>query len=67
MEIVVASRVYGRNIMVFSGEYANGVLSITCDDKEGDGDDLLLSYNGNEHYNSVHPMGGQRRIKQQST
>mmetsp|Transcript_37241 Transcript_37241/g.78542 ORF Transcript_37241/g.78542 Transcript_37241/m.78542 type:complete len:333 (-) Transcript_37241:115-1113(-) len=54
VEVVVASRVYKRNIMLFSSEYSNGVLSITCDDKDkDDGDDLLLSYHGNDHYNSV--------------
>ncbi|KAL9187297.1 hypothetical protein ACHAXT_001400 [Thalassiosira profunda] len=65
VEVVVASRVYRRNIMVFSGEYQNGALSITCEDGERDGDDLMLSYHGNDHYNSVHPVGG--RSSQQSS
>mmetsp|Transcript_458 Transcript_458/g.906 ORF Transcript_458/g.906 Transcript_458/m.906 type:complete len:194 (-) Transcript_458:1606-2187(-) len=56
VEIVVASRVYKRNIMVFSGEYSNGALSIICNDKDEDGNDLLLAYHGNDHYNSVHPI-----------
>ncbi|KAL7535381.1 hypothetical protein ACHAXR_006454 [Thalassiosira sp. AJA248-18] len=58
VEIVVASRVYMRNVIVFSGEYSNGALHIICDDKEKDGGDLLLSYHGNDHFNSVHPIGG---------
>ena len=38
VEIVVASRVYKRNIMVFSGEYSNGALQIVCDDDDGGAD-----------------------------
>ena len=66
VEVVVASRVYKRNIVVFSFEYANGALSIVCEDKDKkeDGSDLLLSYHGESHYNSVHPIGGS---KMQST
>ena len=62
VEVVVASRVYKRNIIVFSGEYSNGALHITCDDKEEGSDDLLLSYHGNDHYNSVHPIGGKKQL-----
>jgi len=60
VEVVVASRVYKRNIVVFSFEYSNGALSIVCEDKDKkeDGSDLLLSYHGESHYNSVHPIGG---------
>ena len=53
VEIVVASRVYKRNIKVFSSEYSNGVLSVLCDDEENAEEDLFLSYHGNDHYNSV--------------
>jgi len=62
VEVVVASRVYKRNIVVFSFEYANGALSIVCEDKDKkeDGSDLLLSYHGESHYNSVHPIGGSK-------
>ena len=59
--MVVASRVYKRNIKVFSSEYSNGILSIGCADNDrassiiGDEglDDLMLAYHGNDHYNSV--------------
>ena len=80
VEIVVASRVYKRNIMVFSGEYSNGALQIVCDDDDekekkngcgGGADDndhgLLLSYHGNDHYNSVHTIDGMKKMKQSST
>ncbi len=67
--MVVASRVYRRNIKVFSSEYSNGVLSIEYADNDrasSDGDedleDLMLAYHGNDHYNSV-----VRRNKEQST
>jgi len=62
VEVVVASKLHGRSIIVFSSEYSNGALSIAYDD-DGDidggggcaarGDRLLLSYHGNDHYNSV--------------
>ena len=64
VEVVVASRVYKRNIVVFSFEYSNGALSIVCEDKDKkDGSDLLLSYHGESHYNSVHPIGGPKKIQ----
>jgi hypothetical protein len=70
VEVVVASRVYRRDIIVFSREYSNGVLSISwrrddeMDDDVGVGGTcgattvgrrppLMLSYHGNDHYNSV--------------
>jgi hypothetical protein len=61
VEVVVASRAYGRTIIVFSSEYSNGALSIgreDDDDEDGDGNarrgpPLMLSYHGNHHYNSV--------------
>ena len=60
VEVVVASRAYGRNIIVFSSEYSNGALSIGREDDENDDDNnngargpLMLSYHGNDHYNSV--------------
>ncbi|KAL3776466.1 hypothetical protein ACHAW5_006912 [Stephanodiscus triporus] len=64
VEVVVASRAYGRNIIVFSSEYSNGALSIGREDDEHDDDDdgargpLMLSYHGNDHYNSVRPVHG---------
>ena len=63
VEVVVASRVYKRNIVVFSFEYANGALSIVCEEKEDCSSDLLLSYHGESHYNSVHPIGGPKTIQ----
>ena len=48
--------------MLFSGEYSNGALSIICDDKEEDAGDLLLSYHGNDHYNSVHPIDSNKQF-----
>ncbi len=59
VEIVVASRLYKRNIKVFSSEYFNGVLSIEHDEDERAysrdeiSGDLMLAYHGNDHYNSV--------------
>jgi len=58
VEIVVASRLYKRNIKVFSSEYSNGVLSIEYDDDaraygDDSSGDLILAYHGNDHYNSV--------------
>jgi len=52
VEVVVASRIYKRNIVVFSFEYSNGALSIVCEDKDKKEDgssDLLLSYHGESH------------------
>lgn len=71
VEIVVASRVYKRNVIVFSVEYDNGALSIMCEEKEANdsGDDLYLSYHGNDHYNSVHSIngGGSKKKKTQQS
>ena len=63
--------------MVFSGEYSNGALQIVCDDDDekeknnsgGDNNDhdLLLSYHGNDNYNSVHTIDGMKKMKQSST
>ena len=49
-----------RNIITFSGEYADGALSVVSDEKEASAPDLLLSYHGNDHYNSVRPINGQK-------
>jgi len=65
---VVASRLYRRNVIVFSSEaYSDGALSITCDDpdKDPEAPDLLLSYHGNDHYNSVHSVMAGRRNKRE--
>lgn len=61
IEIVAASRKYNVGIKVFSTHY--GVLRFGNHEEQGnksdDSDsDLLLSYHGNDHYNSVHPMDG---------
>mmetsp|Transcript_9218 Transcript_9218/g.14203 ORF Transcript_9218/g.14203 Transcript_9218/m.14203 type:complete len:335 (+) Transcript_9218:118-1122(+) len=75
IEIVAASRTYKRGIKVFSTHY--GVLRFVDREDENDdqfhyldysSDDLLLSYHGNDHYNSVHPIDGSnnRRQRQQS-
>lgn len=72
IEIVAASRVYKRGIKVFSTHY--GVLRFVVDREENDdqsldySSDLLLSYHGNDHYNSVHPIDGSnnRGQRQQS-
>ncbi len=76
IEIVAASRTYKRGIKVFSTHY--GVLRfVDREDENNDdqfhyldhsSDDLLLSYHGNDHYNSVHPIDGSnnRRLRQQS-
>lgn len=62
IEIVAASRVYKRGIKVFSTHY--GVLRFVVDRDENDdqsldySSDLLLSYHGNDHYNSLHPIDG---------
>ena len=67
VEVVVASRVYKRSIKVFSSDYANGVLSIEYDDEERTSNnrddrsqDLMLSYHGNDHYNSVIDLNSKR-------
>lgn len=65
---MVASRLYRRNVIVFSSEaYSDGALSITCDDpdKDPEAPDLLLSYHGNDHYNSVHSVMAGRRNKRE--
>ncbi|KAL7462154.1 hypothetical protein ACHAXS_002543 [Conticribra weissflogii] len=65
VELVAASRVYGRGIKIFSGLFDGGVWLIESD-FGGDtsktctlekGGDLLLSYHENDHYNSVHSIG----------
>jgi len=66
VEIVVASRLYRRSVIVFSSEaYSDGALSIPCDDpdKDPDAPDLLLSYHGNDHYNSVYSV---KTVRQKS-
>mmetsp|Transcript_30335 Transcript_30335/g.65003 ORF Transcript_30335/g.65003 Transcript_30335/m.65003 type:complete len:354 (-) Transcript_30335:29-1090(-) len=65
VELVAASRVYGRDIKIFSGVFDGGVWLIESDfggDSSksgtlGKGGDLLLSYHENDHYNSVHSIG----------
>eukprot|EP00986_Skeletonema_menzelii_P012276 scaffold6708_cov153-Skeletonema_menzelii.AAC.2 len=70
IEIVAASRKYKRGIKVFSTHY--GVLRFVNqeenNDQLDDSSDLLLSYHGNDHYNSVYPIDGSNtsRQKQQS-
>ena len=58
---------YKRSIKVFSSDYANGVLSIEYDDEERTSNnrddrsqDLMLSYHGNDHYNSVIDLNSKR-------
>mmetsp|Transcript_15319 Transcript_15319/g.28845 ORF Transcript_15319/g.28845 Transcript_15319/m.28845 type:complete len:221 (+) Transcript_15319:88-750(+) len=52
VEIVCASRLYKRNVTIFS---ASGIYNINIDDNEKpSGSDFLLSYHENSHYNSVH-------------
>ena len=61
VEIVAACRVYNVGIKVFSCVHDGGVLRFgdrTDSNGSGGGEDLLLSYHGNDHYNSVHPMDG---------
>jgi hypothetical protein len=62
VEVVAAARCYERDIIVFSSEVANGVLSFSCDagngKKDGSKDSLMLSYHGNDHYNSIQPTSG---------
>jgi hypothetical protein len=57
VEVVAAARCYDRDIIVFSSEVANGVLSFSCNvgkgKKVGAKESLMLSYHGNDHYNSV--------------
>jgi OTU domain-containing protein 3 len=68
IEIVAASRVYNRGIKVFSHVYAGGVLRFGSRVDDSDDNDFLLSYHGNDHYNSVHmTFEGvkNRRLKQQ--
>ena len=68
IEIVAASRKYDKGIKVFSTHY--GVLRFgnheeNHNDNSGDSD-LLLSYHGNDHYNSVHLIDGSNRQTRQS-
>lgn len=62
VEVVAAARCYERDIIVFSSEVANGVLSFSCDagngKKDSTKDSLMLSYHGNDHYNSVQSTAG---------
>ena len=68
VEIVAACRVYNVGIKVFSCVHDGGVLRFGdhTDDGTGSGgeEDLLLSYHGNDHYNSVHPMDGSNGVRQ---
>lgn len=67
---MVASRLYKRNVIVFSSEaYGDGALSIPCDDpdKDPEAPDLLLSYHGNDHYNSVLRMAGGRYKREEES
>jgi len=50
VELVAASRLYRRNIVVFSTEHA---FTIEHGQEESGGPDMMLSYHGSEHYNSV--------------
>jgi hypothetical protein len=66
IEIVAACRRYNVGIKVFSTHY--GVLRFgnhegKNNDKASEVSDLLLSYHGNDHYNSVHPIDGSNRQK----
>ena len=49
MELAAASRQFQRNIKIFSREY--GVTDIKCNESRGE--DLILVYTGENHYNSV--------------
>ena len=66
IEIVAASRKYKRGIKVFSTHY--GVLRFVnqeeTNDQLDDSSDLLLSYHGNDHYNSVHPINGSKNSRE---
>ena len=50
VELVVAARYYGRTITVYS---PTGAFSIESGHDEEKGDKLLLSYHGQDHYNSI--------------
>ena len=50
VELVAAARYYGRTITVYS---PTGAFSIESGHDEETGDKLLLSYHGQDHYNSV--------------
>lgn len=62
VEVVAATRCYERDIIVFSSEVADGVLCFSCDagngKKDATNDSLMLSYHGNDHYNSVQSTAG---------
>eukprot|EP00978_Attheya_sp_CCMP212_P047860 scaffold440970_cov51-Attheya_sp.AAC.1 len=51
LELVIASQYYRRNIVVYS---AVGAFSIECGQETNSGNDLLVSYHENDHYNSVY-------------
>jgi len=50
VELVAAARYYGRTITVYS---PTGAFSIESGHDEETGDKLLLSYHGQDHYNSI--------------
>lgn len=62
VEVVAAARCHERDIIVFSSEVADGVLCFSCDAGNGktdsSNDSLMLSYHGNDHYNSVQSTAG---------
>uniref|UniRef100_A0A7S1FUY1 OTU domain-containing protein n=1 Tax=Corethron hystrix TaxID=216773 RepID=A0A7S1FUY1_9STRA len=54
VEIVAASRLYRRDITVYS---PFGALNITCTDEKKNDCPILLSFHDNDHYNSVEDLG----------
>jgi len=72
IEIVAASRKYKRGIKVFSTHYGSGVLRFVNHEDNNeqlldDSFDLLLSYHGNDHYNSVRLIGGSNNGQKQQS
>jgi len=53
VELVVAARLYRRNITVFSTSLAAFTIDHGHPNKQPAGPDLLVSYHDNDHYNSV--------------
>ena len=53
VELVVAARLYRRNITVFSASLAAFTIEHGHPTKDPAGPDLMLSYHDNDHYNSV--------------
>ncbi|KAL7578165.1 hypothetical protein ACA910_012603 [Epithemia clementina (nom. ined.)] len=58
VELVVAARLYRRNITVYAALLAAFTIDHGQPNKESAGPDLLLSYHDNDHYNSVRDNTG---------